>query len=865
MLRRAGVQVLVALVAGLVTMTALPAPAAAQEATGSVRGVVRRADDRRPIRGITVAVRSTGLKTVTDAEGRFAIFRVPAGSQVLVFRLFGFQPRELAVEVTGGQTVTADASLDLQPVTISEIVVVAASRTAERIVEAPAAVAVVEPAVARELSTTGQVPLALATVPGVDVVQSGINDFNVNARGFNSSLNRRILVLQDGRDLSIAFLGAQEWNAMAIPLDEIGRIEMVRGPGSALYGANAFAGVLNIITPAPREVVGTRVTLAAGELSTFRADVRHAGVAADGRLGYRVNLGRTQSDTWSRSRTASDSLDLRREYGDTTFKRSREVRPLNGQELGTANLATGERDPLRNQYGSARLDYYGAGGAVTTIEAGTARVENESFVTGIGRVQVTKADRPWARVNVATNRFSVMGWYSGRNTVDPQYSLVSGIPLEERSSIYHVEGQFNQSLFGDRGRLVAGASYRSSAVDTDSTLMLAADDDRTDNTSSAFGQIEVRLNSWVRAVVAARYDDGSIFEPQFSPKGALVFAPHADHSIRLTVNRAFQTPNYSEFFLRVPAGAPTASPRLLQTNLNAYLAAVAASLPPSVTAGLNLTPLPWNFDSLTLVQARGNRNLDVETVTGWEIGYKGNVGRRSFVTLDLYRNDMRNFVTDLLPGVNPEYPSYSLNEDRDVVALLDALDARLAGIGLPTTHPLRRPVPLLRGGFNQLNAAAGPLLATLPDGRRALIVSYTNAGRVIEQGLELGASVHVTDRIRFDGSYSLFDFEVREQRLGDQLVPNTPKWKVTLGLRYADDRADLGVTARFVEGMDWAAGIFSGYVPATQTITLAGSYRLTRQLRLHGVATNLSDQRRYHLFGGSVNGRRAIVGITADF
>ena len=61
-----------------------------------------------------------------------------------------------------------------------------------------------------------------------------VNDINLNARGFNSSLNRRVLVLLDGRDLAIALLGNQEWNGLSTPLEDMGRIEMVRGPGSAL-------------------------------------------------------------------------------------------------------------------------------------------------------------------------------------------------------------------------------------------------------------------------------------------------------------------------------------------------------------------------------------------------------------------------------------------------------------------------------------------------------------------------------------------------------------------------------------------------------------------------------------------------------
>src|SRR5690606_7802286 len=119
--------------------------------------------------------------------------------------------------------------------------------------------------------------------------------------------------------------------------------------------------------------------------------------------GYKITAGYNRSDTWSRSRTAFDSLDLRREYADATdpntvpktFATGQamiEATPLNGQMRDpTTGVASGDREPLVNMYGTGRLDYYALNGSVGTLEGGASRVQNEMFVTGIGRVQIIEA------------------------------------------------------------------------------------------------------------------------------------------------------------------------------------------------------------------------------------------------------------------------------------------------------------------------------------------------------------------------------------------------------------------------------------------------------------------------------------------
>jgi len=866
------------LLAASLVLSLVPRSASAQE-TGTVTGTVTRAGEGSALPSVSVTVQSTGQSTVTGTDGKYTLRRVPAGPQTIVFRWLGYRPTESQVNVEAGSTTTVDVGLEPVAIALTELVVSAASRAPERIVEAPSAISVIPAQVLENTSITGQAPLALQAAPGVDVVQSGVNDFNVNARGFNSSLNRRMLVLQDGRDLSIAFLGAQEWNGMVLPLEDIGRLEVVRGPGSALYGANAFSGVVNIITPDAREVAGTKLTLAGGELETFRGDLRQAGVFGGDRFGYRINAGYNRSNTYTRSRTLRDGSSLRQEYAPATDEPvglTRDSLPLNGQSKDpVTGEPLGDRAPLQNAYGSGRVDYYLNNGAVLSADGGAARVQNEVFVTGIGRVQVVKAIKPYARLSLAADRYNLFGFWNSRTSLDPQVALASGLPLEERSDIFHIEGQQNWNFAQERGRVVYGASYRNTRVNTFGTLMDPINDDRNDDYYSGYAQLEFKLTPQFRLVGAGRVDDGSLFDTQFSPKGALVFSPNENHSFRFSVNRAFQTPNYSEFFLRVPAAAPTPGPALLEGNLQGYYAAVQASqgsFPPGAFAGLNFhTSLPWNFSPLTQVLALGNPNLDVETVLGWELGYKGSLSNKVYITADFYINEMENFVTDLLPGVNPDYPTFQLTDGGlDVPADLAALDARLASFGLPPNHPLRQPIPALQAGYAATVAgttiSGAPALATLPNGSRAVVLSYTNSGRVIERGVEVGLGYQLTPELRADVSFTGFGFDVKTQRAGDQLLPNTPSKKAGFALSYAGEQGfDANVSLRLVDGYQWAAGVFQGYVPSSEFLNLSAGYRFNNNFRIHGIATNLLDQKRFQLYGGSVLGRRVLGGITANF
>src|SRR5687768_3858265 len=140
-----------------------------------------------------------------------------------------------------------------QPPAFEEQVVVTASRVEEQLVNAPAAVSVVNSATIQNSPATNVGDL-LRGVPGVNVTQVTARDVNINTRGATSTLSTSQLALVDGRSIYLDFYGMVMWDFVPSNPREIKQIEVIRGPASAVWGANAMSGVVNVITKTPREL-----------------------------------------------------------------------------------------------------------------------------------------------------------------------------------------------------------------------------------------------------------------------------------------------------------------------------------------------------------------------------------------------------------------------------------------------------------------------------------------------------------------------------------------------------------------------------------------------------------------------------------
>ena len=164
------------------------------------------------------------------------------------------------------------------------IEVTTVSKKEQKASQSPAAIYVITQEDIRRSGMTN-VPDLLRMVPGLQVAQAQGGQWAVSARGFNDAYSNKLLVLLDGMTVYSPIYSGVFWDEQNILLENIERIEVIRGPGATLWGANAVNGVINIITKAARDTQGVLVTGGAGSGGQGLGGVRFGGALGDrGRL-----------------------------------------------------------------------------------------------------------------------------------------------------------------------------------------------------------------------------------------------------------------------------------------------------------------------------------------------------------------------------------------------------------------------------------------------------------------------------------------------------------------------------------------------------------------------------------------------------
>lgn len=226
----------------------------------------------------------------------------------------------LAASAALAQESTAkDPLLGLTLKDLADMEVTSVSKKAEKASQAAAAIFVVTADDIRRMGATS-IPEALRAVPGMNVARAGAHQWAVSSRGFNDQFANKLLVLIDGRSVYTPLFSGVWWDVQDVVLEDIERIEVIRGPGGTLWGANAVNGVINIITKKAKETQGAMVSAGTGSLDTANVTARYGAKLGD--AGYvrayakrrDTNEVRSLTDTGAGDEFKSDQAGFRADW-----------------------------------------------------------------------------------------------------------------------------------------------------------------------------------------------------------------------------------------------------------------------------------------------------------------------------------------------------------------------------------------------------------------------------------------------------------------------------------------------------------------------------------------------------------------------
>ncbi|UYZ58529.1 TonB-dependent receptor [Hymenobacter latericus] len=268
-------------------------------------GGVIRTDEGMPLPGATVFVKGTFIGTSTDQFGKFRL-EAPFGEQpvVLVVSYVGYQTQELELRVPDNQL---SVGLSASPQQLNETVV-SASRVEEQIMRAPVTV---EKITGRQIEriSTPEVLAGLGQFKGVDVNSASMLFTSISTRGFNTAKSERVIQLYDYADSQLPSLNLSPGNLVGIPEVDMESIEIVHGPASALYGANAFNGVVLFNSKDPFVYEGLTMRLRGGERNFLDGQLRYARRITE-KLAFKVSGSYLTANDWiARNYEASATSD----------------------------------------------------------------------------------------------------------------------------------------------------------------------------------------------------------------------------------------------------------------------------------------------------------------------------------------------------------------------------------------------------------------------------------------------------------------------------------------------------------------------------------------------------------------------------
>lgn len=480
----------------------------------------------------------------------------------------------LAVSATGQV-----AAVDLTQFSIEELMnveIFSAAKKSQKLLDTPAAAFVITREDIRRSGAT-HIPDVLRMVPGVEVAQISASEWAISIRGFNNRFAGNLLVLIDGRSVYTPLFSGVYWGAQDVLLEDVESIEVVRGPGGALWGANAVNGVINIRTRQARDTQGALATVLEGN-QEHSAAFRYGG-----RLGenghYRVYGKGFRRDA------------LRNGEGERAHDAWDQV-----QGGFRADWSLSSRDDLTLQG-----DFYdGQPDQTLTIASLTppsAPIVEDSVDLHGGNLLLR-----WKRSLGTDSEWILQSYYDSNERRETD--------LDQRINTFDIEFQ-HRFPWGDRQDITWGLGYRSIQDDLDGSFTVSFDPaSRRTQLFSAFVQNEIRLLDDVFLTLGSKLEHNDYTGFEIQPTARLLWKVDPQQSVWGAVSRAVRTPSRSDSDIRINvAGIPGTPPTLLSIFGNQDLDSeelVAFELgyrsEPKRNLSLDITAFYNRYDQLTNVE-----------------------------------------------------------------------------------------------------------------------------------------------------------------------------------------------------------------------------------------------------------------------
>lgn len=391
-------------------------------------------------------------------------------------------------------------------------VVITASRKEQPITQSPSTITVVT---AEDISMSGAVniPDVLRSVAGVDVMSISLRDQQVSVRGFNDSQSNKLLVMIDGRSVYTELYGSVLWEMFPISLMEIERIEIVKSPVSSLYGANAFCGVVNIITRTPEKWQGTTLKLTGGTGNTIKGALFHSGGGKT--VGYKLSGEFDRADEWNDTEKTGDIYRIN----------------------AALYIKTGDKSKLALQ----------AGRAVTMGRSIYGGPELSNLVAE-GHIDYFQVDYKFGD-------FSLRTFYNVLDT-DLDFGDIGGKQFAYNST--HDFELTHSFRIGKTHSVVWGANYRANHIKGNNFLK----QNYTQHHWAIFFEDQIKLSPQLRLTFGGRYDKHPLVGEHFSPRGSLFLSLSDIHIFRFSIARAFRNPAFLNSYLDINFSTPLPEPSI---------------------------------------------------------------------------------------------------------------------------------------------------------------------------------------------------------------------------------------------------------------------------------------------------------------